>query len=76
MKKRHYCEIVYVHLNDNQIYKKADSSCDSKVMNKIKILTQKYENIFINLQIDYLTNFSASTSNFYSLPKFHTRYKK
>ena len=40
-------------------------------MNKIKKLTQKYENILTKLEIDYLTNFSASTSNFYVLPKNH-----
>ena len=34
-------------------------------MNKIKKLTQKYENILTKLKADYLTNFVASTSNFY-----------
>ena len=46
MKKKHYCERVYDHFKDNQIYKKTNSNCDSKVMNKIKILTQKYQNNF------------------------------
>ena len=40
-------------------------------MNKIKKLTQKYENILTKLKADYLTNFVASTSNFYGFPKIH-----
>ena len=40
-------------------------------MNKIKKVTQWYENILTKLEIEYLTNFSASTSNFYGLPKVH-----
>ena len=66
---KHYCKMVYQHLYNKQIHKKTDSTCNNKVMNKIKKLTQKYENILTKLDIDYLTNFSASTSNFYVLPK-------
>ena len=40
-------------------------------MNKIKKLSQKYENILNKLEIDHLTNFSASTSNFYSFPNIN-----
>ena len=38
-------------------------------MNKIKKLTQKYESVLTKLETDYLTNFSASASNLYCLPK-------
>ena len=40
-------------------------------MNKIKNLTQKYENILNNFERDHLKVFSASISNFYGLPKIH-----
>ena len=63
--------MVYEYLHDKQIYKKTDRTYDNKVMNKIKKLTQKYENILTKLEIDYLTNFSASANNFYGLPKIH-----
>ena len=59
MSTKHYCKMVYDHLYNKQIYKKTDSTCDTKVMNKIKKLTQKNENILTKLEIDYLTNFSA-----------------
>ena len=69
---KHYCKMVYHHLCNKQIHKKkTDSTCNNKAMNKIKKLTQKYENILTKLEIDYLTNFSASKSNFYVLPKNH-----
>ena len=38
-------------------------------MNKIKKLTQKYQNILTKVKIDCLTNFLASPSSFYGLPK-------
>ena len=63
--------MVYDHLNNNQIYKETDRTCDNEVMNKIKRLNQKYQNILTKLEIDYLTNFSASTRSFYNLPKIH-----
>ena len=34
MSTQHYYKMVYDNLNDNRIYKKADSTCDNKVMNK------------------------------------------
>ena len=40
-------------------------------MNEIKKLIQKYENTSTKLEIDYLTNVSASTNNFDGLPKIH-----
>ena len=63
--------MVYDHIYNEQIKKKTDSTCDNKVMKKFKKLTQKYENILTKLKIDYLTNFSPSTSNLYGLPKIH-----
>ena len=38
MSTKHYCEMVNDHLNNNQIYKKTDSTCENKVMKKIKKL--------------------------------------
>ena len=63
--------MVYDHINDNHIFKKPDSTCDNKVMNRIKKLIQNLKNILTKLEIDYLTNVSASTSNFCGLPKIH-----
>ena len=70
MSTKHYYKIVYDHFYNKQIYGKTDSTCDNKVMNKIKKLIQKYENILTKLEIDYL-NFSVLTSNFYGSPKIH-----
>ena len=36
MSTKHYCKMVYDHLNDNQIHKKTDNTYGNKVMNKIK----------------------------------------
>ena len=33
---RKHCKMVQDHLNNNQIYKTTDSTCDNKVMSKIK----------------------------------------
>ena len=38
MSTKHYCEMVNDHLNNNQIYKKTDSTCENKVMKKTKKL--------------------------------------
>ena len=38
-------------------------------MNKIKKTNPEVWNILTKLEIDYFTNFSASTSSFYGLPK-------
>ena len=56
MGAKHYYKMIYDHLNDNQIYNKTDSTCDNKVMNKIKKRTIKYQNILTTLEIDYLAN--------------------
>ena len=36
MSTKHYYKMVSDHLNDNQIYKKTDNTCDNKLMNKVK----------------------------------------
>lgn len=48
---KHY-KMVYDRLNDNQLYKKTDTTCDNKVINKIKKLPQKYQNIITQPEID------------------------
>ena len=45
-----------------------EASCFSS---KRKKLTQKYQNVLTKLEIDYLTKFSVSKSNFYGFPKIH-----
>ena len=35
MGTKHYCKMVYDHLNDKQIYKKIDKICKNKEINKI-----------------------------------------
>ena len=35
MGTKHYCKMVYDHLNDKQIYKKIDKTCKNKEINKI-----------------------------------------
>ena len=56
--------MVYDHLCHKQIYKKTDSTCDNKAMNKVKKLTQKFENILTMLEIDYLKPFSSFNKKF------------
>ena len=45
--------MVYDHLNGYQMYKKTSSTCDNKIMNKVKKRIQKYPNILTMLKIDH-----------------------
>ena len=36
MSTKHDCKMVYNHLDGNKAYKKSASTCDKKVINKIK----------------------------------------
>ena len=40
-------------------------------MKELEKLVEKYKNNLTDKEIDYLTNFSYNTSNFYGLPKVH-----
>ena len=71
MTKRHCKKMVYEQLNDNITYRKTNDSCDKKVMKELGKLVEKYKDDLMDKEIDYLTNFSYNTSNFYGLPKVH-----
>ena len=40
-------------------------------MKELEKLVEKYKDNVMDKEIDYLTNFSYNTSNFYGLPKVH-----
>ena len=71
MTKRHYKKMVYEQLNDNITYRRTNGSCDNEVMKELGKLVEKYKDNLMDKEIDYLTNFSYNTSNFYGLPKVH-----
>ena len=71
MNKEHYMRMVYSQLHDGVTYKRTDQSCDKKVMINLTKLVQKYHNSLTKKEIDYLTKFNFSTSNFYGLPIVH-----
>ena len=63
--------MVYEQLSDNITYRRTNNSCEKKVMKKLGKLVEKYKGNLMDKEIDYLTNFSYNTSNFYGLPKVH-----
>ena len=71
MKKEQYKNMVTQHLQSNVYEREYDRNADTKVMKKIENLTDKYSDILEKHEIEYLTEFRPSTSNFYVLPKVH-----
>ena len=63
--------MIFQHLNDANIYQKADQKCDNRVMKKIGELANKYETLLTKTDKLYLINISFSINNFYGLPKVH-----
>ena len=53
------------------VYRRTSDSCGKKVMKELGKLVEKYKDNLMDKGIDYLTNFSYNTSNFYGLPKVH-----
>ena len=58
-------------LNDSETYLHVSNNSDKTVINKIKALVKKYENILTTDESKYLTNFEYKTSMIYGLPKIH-----
>ena len=48
-----------------------ESNCDSKVMNGIVKIIEKYKDNLKKSGKEQLLSFSYNTSNFYDFPKFH-----
>lgn len=71
MDKQFYIDKMNVHTEDSSTYKTIPSNNDTKIMNKIKKLTDKYHHNLTDQEIDYLLNFETKTSNLYGLPKIH-----
>ena len=71
MNKEHYKRMIYEQLGDSETYQPISPNSDQLVMNKIGQLTEKYKQNLTKAEIQYLTNFSYTTSNFYGLPKVH-----
>ena len=71
MNKSHYMTIVYSQLDDGITYKRLSMSSDKTFLEKLSKLVSKYQRDLTKKEIDYLTNFSCKTSNFYGLPKVH-----
>ena len=71
MNKSHYMSMVYGQLNDGVNYQGTEKSWDKTVVVNLTKLVDKYQNSLTEKEVDYLTNFSYRTSNFYGLPKVH-----
>ena len=71
MKKEQYKNMVTQHLQSNVYEREHDRNADTKVMTKIENLTDKYSDVLEEHEIEYLTEFRPSTSNFYVPPKVH-----
>ena len=63
--------MVMKHLNSDAYEPVQDKNIDKKVMQKIEEFTDNYSDILGEWEIEYLTNFKFTTSNFYILPKVH-----
>ena len=61
--------MIYKQLEDKNIYKKLDPSCDNKTARTNNTPIKKYKNSFLKQEIGYLTNFQHKSSNSYGLPK-------
>ena len=71
MNKSHHMTMVYSQLDDGITYKRLSMSSDKTILEKLSKLVNKYQRDLTKKEIDYLTNFSCKTSNFYGLPKVH-----
>ena len=72
MNTSHYVKMIEVQLkSENSSYKQTTKSCDNKVLDELKKLSIKYKDQLTKAELNYLTNFSCHTSNFYGLPKIH-----
>ena len=58
-----YRKMVCDHLNDNEIYKKTDSTCDKKVFNKIKKTNPEARNRLLNKFFSFNKQFLWSPKN-------------
>ena len=66
---RHHLKMISDYLNDKTTYKMIESNCDSKVIEKIANIIEKYKDNLTKREEEYRLSFSYSTSNFYGLPE-------
>ncbi len=71
MNKPYYQGKILEMLQDTETYSELDENMDRQVINKIKKLTEEYDNCLTDKEKDYLTKFDYKTSQFYGLPKIH-----
>ncbi len=71
MNSQYYEDKINEMLQDVETYTPIDQNIDRKVINKIRSLTEKYENSLTDKEVDFLTKFDYKTSKIYGLPKFH-----
>ena len=58
-------------LSNTSTYEKSNANVEKKTMRELKQLIQKNAQGLTDQEIDYLTKFEFSQSNFYGLPKIH-----
>ena len=71
MTKEQYKSMAMKHLNSNAYERIQDKNIDKKVMQKIEEFTENHSDILEEWEIEYLTDFKYTSSNFYILPKIH-----
>ena len=71
MDKNYYKDqLVMPHLLSN-VYKEVSRDSDKKVFKNLLEHIKKHKDIFSKKEMDYLTNFKFSSSQFYCFPKIH-----
>lgn len=71
MNRDYYQNCILNLLNDTTTYIEVSENKDHAVINKIKRLSIKFNNVLTKKEKDYITNFDYKTSQFYGLPKVH-----
>ena len=72
MPEEYYKNMVLTHLHDTLTYEKiADITTTPNMMDVSHKFVSKYDNILTKMESRYITEFKASPSKFYCLPKVH-----
>lgn len=71
MNTEFYRSKMLMMLQDTTTYKKTHEARDKETMTKIMLLCNKYRDILLKPEIDFLHRFEYRTSNLYGLPKVH-----
>ena len=73
LNKNFYQTQITMTLSNTEIYKKEKKNIDTAILNKVKVLANKFYNLDVLTfkERKYISNFNFTTSNFYGNPKVH-----